>query len=91
MSFLPLVTTHRMPNYRPNPFHNFAHASHVVQSVIKLNDKIASQDGLWEDKKSGQPFSRENSFSYIASDPLIQFSFVFAALIHDIDHDGKNE
>ena len=61
----------------------------MVQSVIKLNDRIASQDGLWESKRSKQPFSKGNSFSYIASDPLVQFSFVFAALIHDLDHDGK--
>ncbi|CAB9499069.1 calmodulin-dependent 3',5'-cyclic nucleotide phosphodiesterase 1A [Seminavis robusta] len=74
--------------YRKNPFHNFEHASHVVQSVIKLNTRIASQDGLWDDTMPDEPYSKENSFSYIASDPLVQLAFIFSALIHDLDHTG---
>ena len=64
--------------YRPNPFHNFEHASHVTMSVSKLLARIV------------RPLNPEqDSTGYgITSDYLTQFSCVLAALIHDVDHSG---
>jgi len=80
--------------YRNIPFHNFEHASHVTMSVSKLlarivapelDDKVTSKS-----KKSTKIFaSALHDHTYgITSDPLTQFSCVFSALIHDVDHTG---
>jgi 3'5'-cyclic nucleotide phosphodiesterase len=69
--------------YRPNPFHNFEHASHVIGSVTKLMSRIVASDqtGFMDNMLSDHTYG-------IASDPLIQFACVFSALIHDVDHTG---
>jgi len=80
--------------YRNIPFHNFEHASHVTMSVSKLlarivapelDDKVTSKS-----KKSTKILaSALHDHTYgITSDPLTQFSCVFSALIHDVDHTG---
>jgi 3'5'-cyclic nucleotide phosphodiesterase len=69
--------------YHKNPFHSFEHASHVCMSVGKLMSRIVAPD---------VEFVNENQLhdhTYgITSDPLTQFSVMFAALIHDADHQG---
>ena len=69
--------------YHDNPFHNFEHASHVAQSANKLMQQIVTANyGLVTDE--GQ-----HRYSLgLSSDPLAQFAVVFAALIHDCDHQG---
>jgi len=82
--------------YRNVPFHNFEHASHVTMSVSKLLARIVAPDGVINDnvvskkKKSTKVFaSALHDHTYgITSDPLTQFSCVFSALIHDVDHTG---
>ena len=69
--------------YHDNPFHNFEHASHVARSANKLMQQIVTANyGLVTDE--GQ-----HRYSLgLSSDPLAQFAVVFAALIHDCDHQG---
>jgi hypothetical protein len=69
--------------YHDNPFHNFEHASHVAQSANKLMQQIVTANyGLVTDEGQHQ-------YSLgLSSDPLAQFAVVFAALIHDCDHQG---
>ena len=68
--------------YRNNPFHNFEHASHVGQSSGKLLSRIvAVRTGVDSEEAHDHTFG-------ITSDPLTQFSVVFSALIHDVDHRG---
>jgi 3'5'-cyclic nucleotide phosphodiesterase len=69
--------------YRPNHFHSFEHASHVVASVSKLMSRIVAPD------LPGSMQTNRHDHTYgITSDPLIQFACLFSALIHDVDHTG---
>ncbi len=82
--------------YRNNPFHNFEHASHVAMSankilkrIIKPEDIDYGQDYLRKkDRKKTVAEQIHNSTFGISSDALMQFTVIFAAVIHDVDHTG---
>jgi class 3 adenylate cyclase len=87
--------------YQDNPFHNFEHASHVTMSANKLLQRIvAPKDAECSSKEKSQPQQQQHRRQHeissdlhettfgIASDPLVQFAILFAALIHDVDHPG---
>jgi 3'5'-cyclic nucleotide phosphodiesterase/Adenylate and Guanylate cyclase catalytic domain len=75
--------------YRDVPFHNFEHASHVTMSAGKLMRRILSADGIDATKNKRRIGRQLHQTTYgISSDPLMQFSIVFSALIHDVDHTG---
>jgi 3'5'-cyclic nucleotide phosphodiesterase len=71
--------------YIGNSFHNFEHASHVVMSTKKLFDRISERQK--EAKESSQSLI-SNGLNGVMNDPLTQFAIIFAALIHDVDHQG---
>jgi hypothetical protein len=66
-----------------NPFHNFAHASHVAMSVNKLLSRIVAPDM----EAASASLLHDHTYG-ITSDPLTQFGIVFSSLIHDADHPG---
>ncbi|GAX18247.1 calcium/calmodulin-dependent 3',5'-cyclic nucleotide phosphodiesterase [Fistulifera solaris] len=68
--------------YRNNAFHNFEHVSHVTMSVTKLFSRIVAPEVSGEDRTL-----HDHTYG-ITSDPLTQFAAAFAALIHDLDHQG---
>jgi 3'5'-cyclic nucleotide phosphodiesterase len=70
--------------YRDNPFHSFDHASHVTMATKKLLDRVV---GCEKDKQNRKSQVIDGSCA-ILTDPLTQFAIVFAALIHDVDHQG---
>jgi class 3 adenylate cyclase len=79
------------------PFHNFEHASHVIMSATKLMKRIMSPEGIdWdlegiisETERRVEIARQVHEVTYgLSSDPLMQFSVVFSALIHDVDHTG---
>ena len=84
--------------YRPNHFHNFAHACHVTMSVKKLLSRIVAPEHVEnvalleeqdERRLQGKIASSLHDHTYgITSDPLTQLAIVFSALIHDVDHLG---
>ena len=70
--------------YKANHFHGFEHASHVTMSVVKLLSRVVAPSANdRQAEKQDQHFAAEGIL-----DPLTQFACVFAALIHDIDHQG---
>jgi len=78
--------------HNKNKFHNFAHASHVTQSVSKLLSRMITTYNLdrqarhYSMKLAG---GNKTDFSRgIATDSLAHFAIVFSALIHDVDHPG---
>jgi hypothetical protein len=83
--------------HKTNKFHSFEHASHVSQSVIKLWSRI-SRDAVAlvspnktpkiSHKKQIKASSNDALSSLISGDPLMQFTCIFAALIHDVGHPG---
>jgi hypothetical protein len=72
--------------YRKNPFHNFEHACHVSQSVVKLLSRIVALDIDVEEEDIAAHL-HDHTYG-ITSDPLTRFACVFSALIHDVDHTG---
>lgn len=68
--------------YRDVPFHNFEHASHVTLSANKLINRLVMPEGFDSEEDI------HNATYGISSDPLTHFAIIFAALIHDVDHNG---
>jgi hypothetical protein len=66
--------------YNDNPFHNFAHASHVTLSIEKMLSRV----------ERNSEFLSDGYTNNICSDPLAQFAAVLAALIHDCDRKYSN-
>lgn len=67
--------------YRDNPFHNYEHASTVLKAVHKVIGCVGHPDDDvdFRNLKHGYGVARE---------PWNHFALVFAALIHDVDHNG---
>lgn len=62
-----------LSRYNDNPYHNREHAYHVTTSAHKLLELMLSE--------------KQQTFG-LRNDPLMQFSLIFAALIHDVEHQG---
>ena len=63
-----------LSRYNAVPYHNREHAFHVVLSTHKLMDLMLQQ--------------KHTQTHGLRQDPLILFGLVFAALIHDVEHQG---
>lgn len=74
--------------YRDNPFHNFAHASHVTMASNKLLSRVTAPDDVYSNTTVTLAMNLHDYTYGLTSDPLTQFAIVFSALIHDVDHLG---
>lgn len=69
------------------PFHNFFHASHVILSASKLLKRVVEPDNV--DYRTNGAAEMIHKCTYgISSDPLMRFTVVFSALLHDAGHTG---
>ena len=93
---LQLYITSIVSTYRSNEFHNVEHAVHVCLTMDKMIKQLLTPErqDVYVDF-GGKPrsaesiaFDLENRSCGLASDPLAQFSLVFASLVHDVDHLG---
>jgi len=72
--------------YHDHSFHNFEHCAHVLMSVLKLLSRILESK---MNASNGAVNESGDDHAYgITSDPLLEFSCLFSALIHDVDHTG---
>ena len=62
-----------LSRYNDNPYHNREHAYHVTTSAHKLLELMLLE--------------KQQTFG-LRNDPLMQFALIFAALIHDVEHQG---
>ncbi len=69
--------------YRSVPFHNFEHAVHVTISMNKIVDTIA-------DAVSGETLGNGSISRDFWQNSFLQFSMIFACLIHDVEHTGRS-
>jgi hypothetical protein len=60
-----------------NPFHNFEHASTVLNNINKIVSLCKAPDDI-----------EYHDIRFITTDPWTHFALVFTALIHDVDHAG---
>jgi hypothetical protein len=74
--------------YNDNHFHGFEHASHVTMSVVKLLSRVVTPSTNKNQLDSHTESFTQNSTASGMLDPLTQFACVFAALVHDVDHQG---
>ena len=71
-----------LQGYRENPYHNYEHAYHVFVSANKMMDLILqSRTMLGTQNVSAGKLRFED-------DPLMHMALLFAALIHDVEHQG---
>ena len=69
---------------RTNALFPFSPATHMAMAASKLLSRVVVQDCVDIEEATELHASTDG----INSDPLVQFSIVFASLIHDVDHPG---
>jgi len=83
---------HRMiRGYKDVPYHNQEHAHHVVMSTCKLLElvlHVPKKDNKVSAASGGAATAKCPSYG-LRNDPLMLFVQVFAALIHDVEHQGR--
>jgi 3'5'-cyclic nucleotide phosphodiesterase len=78
--------------YNVNAFHNFHHANHVVVSTLTLLRKLKSSSDSTKtnarEEVNHTVNTKRDDRDFLLFDPMIEFALVFAAMIHDVDHQG---
>ena len=69
-----------LSGYNEVPYHNFEHCYHVVISTNKMLDLILHTQDI--------PQNERPATYGLKDDPLMQFALIFAAVIHDVEHQG---
>lgn len=70
-----------LEGYKDVPYHNFEHANHVIVSINKLLDLVLTAG-------NGNKHQRPPPSFGLRHDPLNQLALVFAAMVHDVEHQG---
>ena len=78
--------------YPDNKFHSFEHANYATAAMHKLFSRTVIPEkmdfvGMSEEDKIASTNLLQFSHK-VASDPMTQFTLVFSALIHDVQHPG---
>lgn len=77
--------SHVCSQFRDNPFHCLDRSTQVSMTTRKLMQRVTTSQQHNIIDKPKEVF--EETFG-LSEDPLAQFSMVYAALIHDMDHGG---
>ncbi|CAB9513750.1 Receptor-type guanylate cyclase gcy [Seminavis robusta] len=84
------VVTQIANRYKDNAFHNFEHATHVVQSMQKLLNRVVTPEEINYDQDCLDDIENDlHNYTYgLTSDALSQFAIIWSGLVHDVDHAG---
>lgn len=81
-------------SYNSVHFHSFEHASHVLISANSLlNELLRPTHAMPFIQSTIEEERQRNTWKHfttygISSNPLLQFTLLFAALVHDVQHEG---
>lgn len=73
-------------HFAKNDFHGLDHGSQVCMNTRKMLSRLST---IPNNDQAGRAVADLDNRSFgVSSDPLAQFSVVFASLIHNVDHQG---
>lgn len=81
-------------SYRDVGYHSLQHATHVTTSLNKIVSFIIDYEREYDERqqrsstRTAEVTSDDHATFGIGMDALVQFTMVFAAMIHDVDHTG---
>ncbi|CAJ1969922.1 unnamed protein product [Cylindrotheca closterium] len=85
MDQVKLYVGRMLENYQKVPYHNLEHCYHVSISVNKVMDMILEPLSKYDPESLDNPPPDTYGFK---DDPLMQMAMMFAALVHDVHHQG---
>ncbi|KAL3943527.1 MAG: hypothetical protein SGBAC_002384 [Bacillariaceae sp.] len=85
MDQVKLYVGRMLENYQRVPYHNLEHCYHVSISVNKVMDMILEPLSKYDPDSIDNPPPDTYGFK---DDPLMQMAMMFAALVHDVHHQG---
>mmetsp|Transcript_21929 Transcript_21929/g.54164 ORF Transcript_21929/g.54164 Transcript_21929/m.54164 type:complete len:740 (+) Transcript_21929:169-2388(+) len=85
MDQVKLYVLRMLENYQKVPYHSLEHCYHVSISVNKVMDMILEPLSKYDPDSIEDPPPDTYGFK---DDPLMQMAMMFAALVHDVHHQG---
>ena len=71
-----------------NQYHDFEHSANAAMSIMKFLSSLSLTAKPEMAKEENDPDIRITYIHLVLSDPMVQFSMIFSALIHGVAHPG---